>query len=351
MLDNGTPIRNEGGDICRLSGTARDITERKEAEQRALRAQRIESIGTLASGIAHDLNNAMAPVFMGIGVIRPVIPAHMAWMLDTMQASAQHGADLVRQLLTFGKGIAGERIAVQPQHLLKEMQKIVRSTFPPNILLQVKLAKPPRAVLGDPTQLHQVLLNLCINARDAMPEGGTLTLETANLNADEAYCSTQPEAKPGPYVVVRVADTGTGIPPEVLGRIFEPFFSTKGPGKGTGLGLATVMNIVKSHGGFIQVQSKPGQGSTFSVGLPATAASDGAQSGAKVAAEFEGRGETVLVVEDEPLVRETIRWLLEKMNLKVVLAADGVEALVCAAEHRANLSLVIADVYMPYMDG
>ena len=351
VLDSRTPTRNKAGRVYRLSGTARDITERKEAEQRTLRAQRIESIGTLASGIAHDLNNALAPVLMGVSVIRPTVPPQMTWMLNAMEASARHGADLVRQLLTFGKGIAGERIQVQPQRLLKEMQQIVSSTFPQNILLQVKLAKPHRAVLGDPTQLHQVLLNLCINARDAMPDGGTLTLETTNLDADVAYCSTQSEAKPGPYVIMHVADTGTGIPPEIMDHIFEHFFSTKEPGEGTGLGLATVMNIVKSHSGFIQIQSKVGQGTTFSIALPATTASESAQIDATAPTGFQGHGETVLVVDDEPLVRETIGCLLKMQNFTVLLAADGVEVLVSAAEHRAAIRLVIMDLRMPHMDG
>jgi CheY-like chemotaxis protein len=232
------------------------------------------------------------------------------------------------------------------------MEKLMCGTFPKNIELQTSAAKDLRTVLGDATQLHQVLLNLCVNARDAMPSGGTLTLAAENVEIDATYAREVPEAKPGHYVVWRVTDTGAGIPPEILDRIFEPFFTTKGLDKGTGLGLSTVIGIVKSHGGFVQVYSAPGQGSTFAVYLPAY----GADAGDtflldKVATTFRGNGETILVVDDEAAVREVMRKVLTGLNFKVLTVANGTEALLQVAERRAELRLVITDLHMPRMDG
>ncbi|HEU5070570.1 MAG TPA: PAS domain S-box protein [Verrucomicrobiae bacterium] len=334
-----------------LLGTGLDISERKNAERQMLRAQRMESIGALASGIAHDLNNALAPVMMGLSLLRENARPDATVMLDTMEASAKRGADMVRQLLTFGKGVEGRRLLLQPRHLLKEMEKIIKSTFPKNILLQTNVGRQVDTVLGDPTQLHQVLLNLCVNARDAMPEGGTLILEVANVAVDEAYSVTGEGAKPGRYVVWRVTDTGEGIPPEVLEHMFEPFFTTKSPDKGTGLGLSTVIGIVRSHGGFIQVNTKVGQGSSFSVFLPAQSPGSDTEKMTRADVEFHGHGETVLVVEDDASVRRVTCAILERLRFKVITAADGAEALVRAAENQAALSLVITDAHMPHMDG
>ena len=351
VLDNGTPIRNEAGEIVRVSGVARDITERKRAERQALRTQRLESIGTLAGGVAHDLNNALAPIMMATQMLRMRYPGE-AKMIDIVAASARRGADMVRQLLTFAKGVEGERLLIQPQHLLKEMEKIIKGTFPKNIELRTSFPDKLQTVLGDSTQLHQVLLNLCVNARDAMPKGGTLTLAAENVEIDATYASAVPEAKPGRYVVWRVTDTGTGIPPAIVDRIFEPFFTTKGLDKGTGLGLSTVIGIVKSHGGFIQVYSTPGQGSTFAVYLPTEGSSKGDTAFlTKAGVTFQGNGETILVVDDEPAVREVTRAVLTKLNFTVLTASDGTDALIQVAEHRAELRVVITDLHMPQMDG
>ncbi len=335
----------------RFIAIARDITERKRVESQLLRTQRLESIGNLAGGVAHDLNNALAPILMAIELLRDQNPESED-LIETIATSAQRGADMVRQLLTFAKGTSGERVLIEPLRLFKEMEKIIKSTFPKSIELRANYAKGVQSIKGDATQLHQILLNLCVNARDAMPNGGVLTLEIENKEIDAAYASSVPEAKPGQYVVWRVMDTGTGIPPEVIERIFEPFFSTKGPDKGTGLGLSTVIGIVKGHGGFARVYSVLGQGSTFSIYLP----SGGSQNGdtmtlAKVEASFRGQGETILVVDDEPAVRQVARAVLSALNFKVITAADGTEALMHVAEKRTELRLVITDLHMPNMDG
>jgi PAS domain S-box-containing protein len=352
-LDNRlVPIKNATGEVESILGISRDITEHKQVEGQRLRTQRLESIGTLAGGVAHDLNNALAPILMATELLRLEFPDTAVSYLDVIQAGAQRGAAMVKQLLTFAKGVEGERLLVQPKHLLKEMEKLIRSTFPKNIQLQTRYAKDLRTILGDTTQLHQVLLNLCVNARDAMPEGGTLTLEAENMEIETVYADALMEAKPGHYVVWRVKDTGTGIPPEILDRIFEPFFSTKGPGKGTGLGLSTLIGIVKSHGGFVRVYSVPGKGSTFGVYLPA-AASDADDTALPTETDmtFRGHGETILVVDDEAAVRNILRAALTKLNFKVLTASDGTAALAQVTEQSAKLRAVITDLHMPHMDG
>jgi PAS domain S-box-containing protein len=346
------PIKNATGEVESILGISRDITEHKQVEGQRLRTDRLESIGTLAGGVAHDLNNALAPILMATELLRLEFPDTAATYLDLIQAGAQRGAAMVKQLLTFAKGVEGERLLVQPKHLLKEMEKLIRSTFPKNIQLQTRYAKDLRTILGDTTQLHQVLLNLCVNARDAMPEGGTLTLEADNMELETVYADAIMEAKPGHYVVWRVKDTGTGIPPEILDRIFEPFFTTKGPGKGTGLGLSTIIGIAKSHGGFVRVYSVPGKGSTFAVYLPAYGSdADDIALLTKTDMTFRGHGETILVVDDEASVRNVLRAVLTKLNFKVLTASDGTAALVQVTEQQAKLRVVITDLHMPHMDG
>jgi PAS domain S-box-containing protein len=350
VMSSGTPIRNAGGEIVRIGGIAKDMTDRKRVEGQMLRTQRLESIGTLAGGVAHDLNNALAPILMSVELLKMEYP-DASKLIDMVETSAKRGADMVRQLLTFAKGVEGARLLIQPLHLLKEMEKIIKGTFPKDIQLRTAYNGPLQTILGDTTQLHQVLLNLCVNARDAMPNGGTLTLEAENAEIDAAYASSMPEAKPGSYVVWRVTDSGTGIPPEILERIFEPFFSTKGPEKGTGLGLSTVIGIVQSHGGFIRVYSVPGQGTTFAVYLPADGGKTEALDQERVPDAFRGNGELVLVADDEPAVRQAARAVLTALNFKVITAADGTEALIHVAEKRAELRAVLTDLHMPHMDG
>jgi PAS domain S-box-containing protein len=329
----------------------RDITERQETERRLLRSQRLESIGTLAGGIAHDLNNALAPILMSTSLLREGASQENVAMLDLIETSAQRGAAMVRQLLTFAKGIDGQRILLQPRHLLREMEKIIKSTFPKDIQLQVQVARDGSQVLGDATQLHQVLLNLCVNARDAMPEGGTLKLEATSIEVDPVLAGSVEGAKPGRYVIIRVIDSGMGIPPEIIDRIFDPFFTTKGPEKGTGMGLSTVLGIVRSHGGFIRVESKPSLGAAFSVYLPLAQGKKGDTETIRRPTDFHGNGELLLLIDDDTAVRNSVAMLLERLNFRVLASASGHDALVTFAQRRQEISVVLCDLQMPHMDG
>ncbi|MDZ4403445.1 PAS domain S-box protein [Prosthecobacter sp.] len=327
-----------------------NLAERKKMEHLALRSQRMEAVGTLSGGVAHDLNNALAPIMMGVELLRMRYPAE-SQIVDMFETSAKRGADMVRQLLTFAKGAEGERVVLQVERLIKELENLMMSSFPKNIQLVIKCEPELPTVLGDATQLHQILLNLCVNARDAMPRGGTLTLEARRAEVDAAFASSVPDAKPGQYLALRVQDTGAGIPQEIIDRIFDPFFTTKEPDKGTGLGLSTVMGLVKSHGGFLQVSSQPEIGSTFTAYLPANTAGIDAELETKVPTEFHGREETILLVDDEAGVREMARAVLQRLNFKPLIATDGVDGLLLAVQHSTELRAIVTDFHMPHMDG
>lgn len=329
-----------------------DITERKNLEQRFLRAQRMESIGTLAGGIAHDLNNVLAPVLMSIELLKEDLSAEERnQVLATIEASTNRGAEMVRQVLAFARGVEGERTAVDVTRVLTDIETFVRDTFMKAISVQTVIADALPPVLGDLTQLHQVMVNLCVNARDAMPTGGTLTLQASVEQLGARDVGPYPGARPGPYVVVRVTDTGEGMSPEVLDRIFDPFFTSKPVGKGTGLGLSTSLAIVKSHGGFIRVDSEVARGSVFTVYLPVQAG--GAATVAAVAAPAlaRGHGELILVVDDEaPLLRMT-GLVLESFGYRTLLAASGDEAIALFTAHRDEIRVVFTDMTMPGKDG
>ena len=247
-----------------------DITERKKLEAQFLRAQRLETIGALAGGIAHDLGNMLTPILIGTEALANDLSGNTSRkMLQTMHASARHGLDMIKQILAFARGVGGEPTVLNIRTLLDEMQELARETFPRSIRTEVHSSPQLFPVLGNPTQLRQVLLNLCVNARDAMPTGGSLKLVADNAVLENKVTPLQTEPVSGPHVMITVSDTGHGIEPHVLQKIFEPFFTTKEPDKGTGLGLSTVQGIVKSHGGFLDVVSEVGKGTTFSVFLPA----------------------------------------------------------------------------------
>jgi PAS domain S-box-containing protein len=347
-----TLVRNEQDQPQSVFAINTDITEKKQLEAQFLRAQRLESIGALASGIAHDLNNVLAPILIGAPLLRGMITDQTArHLLKTMETSAQRGADIVRQVLTFARGVEGERVPVQPRHLLAEMEKLAAETFPKDIRLESDAAADLWPVLGDATQLHQALMNLCINARDAMPGGGVLTLQAANIVLSKEAAEKIPGAQPGSFVCLRVTDTGTGIPPEIEAKIFEPFFTTKGVGKGTGLGLSTVLGIVHSHGGFVRVASKVGQGSTFELFLPATTTEQMAVKSATATPWPRAHGEGILVVDDEAAVREVARQALTEFGYRVITTGGGVEALKIFRDRRQEIQLVLTDMMMPEMDG
>ncbi len=331
-----------------------DITERKKLESQFLRSQRMESIGALAGGIAHDLNNILTPLLVSVQVLKEKITDDDGkTLLEALETNVQRGAGLVKQVLAFGRGMGGERIAVNPKHIAREIKQIVRETFPKSVEFEFHSAPGLWTITGDPTQLHQVLLNLCVNARDAMPNGGKLSLGMENVTFDEVYVGMNPEAKAGPYVVITVADTGMGMSREVQNKIFDPFFTTKELGKGTGLGLSTTLTIVKGHGGFIHCNSVPGKGTTFEVYLSANPAALAAES--SVAAETSrlprGHNELVLVVDDEETIRKLAKRTLERFGYRVLLAADGAEAVALYANQQQEIAAIITDMVMPVMDG
>lgn len=337
------------GKECR--GVMVDVTERKLLEEKLRRGQRMEAIGTLASGIAHDLNNILTPITMGSGLLMDSLAVpHDRELMKIIQTSAERGANIIRQLLTFSRGITGARAAVQLHHLLAEMLGIMHETFPRNITLENHADSDLLPVMGDATQLHQVIMNLCVNARDAMPEGGILKLAARTVELGDDAVRAHPAAKPGPHVAITVADTGEGIPQEIIERIFDPFFTTKAVGKGTGLGLSTVSGIVRSHAGIVTVESAPGKGTTFTVYLPvaARAASNVTASANALPRE---RGQLILVVDDEETIRQTTQRLLEQHGYKVVTAGNGTEAIAMFQQHRAGVKLVLTDLMMPMMDG
>ena len=347
----GEAILDVSGCLRRIQGALQDITDRKRIELQFLRSQRIESIGTLAGGVAHDLNNVLAPILMSISLLKmDETDDHRRETLSTIESCAKRGADMVRQVLSFARGVEGQRLPVDLPQLVKELMKIVRDTFPKNIRLGTETQQALFPLNGDPTQLHQVLLNLCVNARDAMPSGGTLSLKTSNEVLDEQFVSLYPEAKPGPYVKILVEDSGYGVPPEALEKIFDPFFTTKEFGKGTGLGLSTSLVIVRSHGGFMRVESEPGKGTRFCVYLPASEGSVAATNGG-VDEPPRGRGELILVVDDEASVRNITMQTLKAYDYQVLVATDGAEAVAIFAMHRNEIALVITDMVMPIMDG
>jgi PAS domain S-box-containing protein len=329
-----------------------DITERKKLESQLYRAQRLESIGQLASGIAHDLNNILAPLVMVAPLLRTEIRSpEILRLVDILEGNTKRGVEVVKQILTFSRGLKAGKGLVPARPLLKEIINVLDETFPKSIAVQSSIPEDLWMVEGDATQLHQVLMNLCVNARDAMPDGGTLTLAAENVVVDDLYASMSPGAKPGSYTVWLVADTGMGIPPEILDRIFDPFFTTKEPGKGTGLGLSTVLGIIRSHGGFIKVESRVGKGTQFRVYLPAQVGAQAPPEPGEAEPPPSGRGETILVVDDEEGVRLLTKKILEKHGYQVLLASEGSEAVVAYAQHGGEVQAVVTDLMMPLMDG
>jgi two-component system cell cycle sensor histidine kinase/response regulator CckA len=330
-----------------------DITEQKKLKQQLLRTQRLESIGTLAGGIAHDLNNALAPILMSVELLREKLPDdRSSHLLDVLAHSAQHGASLVRQVLAFARGVEGERAELQLRHIIRDVVQLVGETIPRSITIRSEAPADLWPLRGDATQLSQILVNLCVNARDAMPKGGQLTIRAQNLVVDDALARAHSGASPGPHVVLSVADTGAGIAPEIMDRIFDPFFTTKPVGKGTGLGLSTVLGLVRSHGGFLQVQSQVGEGTEFRLHFPAAVVAPAAAVVAvPVADRPRGSGQLVLVIDDEPAVRNVLRALLENYGYRTLVAANGTDGIALYRERSTEIALVITDLMMPAMQG
>jgi PAS domain S-box-containing protein len=346
-------VRDEQGAPRSVLEIDTDITERRRFEQQLYRAQRLESLGTLSGGIAHDLNNLLAPILMGVELIEHAAPNEsVREVLRTIERSAKRGSDLVKQVLAFSRGIEGARVPVLVADLLRELRSIVESSFPKNIELRFDVAPRMWPVQGDLTQLSQVLLNLAVNARDAMPQGGHLAVRARNLELADERVSGLGTLGPGRYVVLEVVDDGSGISAENLERIFDPFFTTKPLGKGTGLGLSTVLGIVRSHGGVVEVESQLGQGTTFRLNLPASVPElELGPQGGRDAQAARGQGQLLLLVDDEPAIRELAQRTLERAGYRVLTAAHGAEGLAVFASHRQEVQLVITDLMMPVMDG
>lgn len=330
-----------------------DLTEKKSLESQVRRNQRVEHIGLLASGIAHDMNNVLTPIMASLEMLKQSLSDEKSLKrIAMLETSAHRGKALMEQILLFARGQEGEMNPMDLRDVVKDIATLIEQTFPKNIALEVRFAPDLPLVLGDSTQLHQVLLNLVVNARDAMSDGGKLAISLApvSLSAEEARANI--DARPGEYLLLVVSDSGSGIPQEILDKIFDPFFTTKPEGKGTGLGLSTVLSIIRSHKGFLTVESEVGKGSTFKIYLP-VAADDSSQELVSVGETpaDKGAGETILVVDDDEAVGEVAVELLQGAGYSTFLAKNGEEALAIYAEHRAAIRLVLTDMVMPKMDG
>lgn len=329
-----------------------DVTEFKQTRPETLRAQRLDNIGALACGIAHDLNNVLAPVLIGADVLESTCQLQSQLdMVRMIRTSAQRGSQIVKQVLQFVRGEEGAKVPVDVKGLVSDVAEVMRSTLPKNVEFEVSADVDGGYVLGEPTELQQVLLNLCINARDAMPQGGKLKLAVERVVTDDVFARMAPGAKADAYMVFSVRDGGCGIPKENMERIFEPHFTTKNVGNGTGLGLATVRGIIQSHGGFVRCESVVRKGSAFFACLPAIEETEAGHAAIPELPEIRGSGELLLVVDDEPLIGELCRGVLETHGYRSVVATDGIEALTLFGQHRGEIRAVISDIAMPYMDG
>ncbi|TAE58590.1 MAG: PAS domain S-box protein [Nostocales cyanobacterium] len=329
-----------------------DITKKKQLEDQFYRTQRLQSIGTLAGGIAHDLNNILSPILTSAQLIKGKFaqdPERHLQMLNIIENNARRGSALVKQVLSFAKGIKGERTTVQVKHLITEILNFAKKTFPKSITFSSQIPEHLATVFGDSTQLYQVLMNLVVNARDAMPDGGNLTIVAENMFIDEVYSQMHIEAKTGHYIVISVSDTGVGIPPEILEQIFERFFTTKEIDSGSGFGLSTVEEIVTNHNGFLTVDSEVGKGSIFKVFLPAVQSPE-----LPTLEEFDitpSNGELILIVDDEPEIVDVTKIILENNNYRILTASNGIEAIAIYQQYQQKISVVLMDMMMPDMDG
>jgi PAS domain S-box-containing protein len=352
VLSRWTLVRRPDGSPRSILVVASDQTDQVALEAQLMRAQRLESLGVLAGGVAHDLNNVLAPIMMASTGLRDyVVDREAETLLDTIDTCAKRGAGVVRQILTFARGIAGERGALQPRHLIRETESIVRETFPKSIQVDTVVEPKPWSVMADATQMQQLLMNLCVNARDAMPGHGTLTLGCENVRLDAGLPSALPPLQAGLYVAFHVSDTGTGIAPDVVNRMFEPFFSTKPASHGTGLGLSTVLGIAKGHGGGLTVRTQSGSGTTFTVFLPAHPEVQTDPTPEEQTPPPSGRGELVLLAEDEASIRKLVETSLRRRGYQVLATRNGREALEVFEKEHERIAIVLTDFSMPVMDG
>ncbi len=347
-----SPVKDASGKIVNFVAVKRDITEHLELSKQLFQAQKMEAVGTLAGGVAHDFNNILQ-VALGYSELilgdEGLSQRHKADLRKINEASSR-GADLVQRLLTFSRKSEVKPVPLNLNHRVTELRKMLERTVPKMIEIQLLLAEDLATINADATQMDQILMNLAVNARDAMPEGGRLVIETANVVLDEDYAASHLNAKPGHYVLLTIADTGTGMDKETLEHIFEPFYTTKGVGEGTGLGLAMVYGIVQQHGGHVRCYSEPGEGTTFRVYFPALVSDKEPEE--KIARSMpRGGSETILLVDDEDMIRDLCSRILAKSGYSVITARNGKEALELYIAQRDRISLVILDLIMPQMGG
>jgi two-component system, cell cycle sensor histidine kinase and response regulator CckA len=347
--DRGFPVRNTAGEVYRIVGTAEDITERKRLEAQFRQSQKMEGIGQLAGGVAHDFNNILAVIQMQSELLKTSdgLSADQSEFADEIGVTVQRASALTRQLLLFSR-----REVFQPRDLdlsesITNTVKMLNRILGETVQIQLKLASQPMFIHADAGMMDQVLLNLTVNARDAMPNGGQLVIETSGVEFDEFAASQTAQARPGSFVCLSVSDSGCGIPPEVLPKIFEPFFTTKEVGKGTGLGLATLFGIVQQHEGWVGVYSEVGHGTTFRIYLPRLARNAGAKSSQPAVTAMHGGKETILLAEDDPSLRISVRKILSHLGYRILEAPTGVKALEVWKQNRNDVRLLLTDLVMP----
>jgi PAS domain S-box-containing protein len=353
VLETANAVWDQRGNVVMYRGIMRDVTKQRQLERQFIQAQKMESVGTLAGGIAHDFNNILniiqgnASLMTGGGEESN----KRGIRIDNIIRATERGANLVRQLLTFARKTQIERQAVQVHELIQETTRLLEETFPKAIEVALHLQSDSPMIIGDPTQLHQVFLNLCVNSRDAMPNGGTLTIETTSVSG-RSIRKKFPAARSERYILISVNDTGTGMDEQTRKRMFDPFFTTKEGAKGTGLGLAVVMGVIEGHGGFVEVESAVGVGSKFRIFLPVLEQGAGAavKVGGQVAAA-PGGTETILLVEDEPILKNMLCECLQEKGYTIFAVGDGQEALNIFGVHAKDISLLLTDLDMPKFDG
>jgi two-component system, cell cycle sensor histidine kinase and response regulator CckA len=351
-----TLVTNQAGDPESILFINTDVTEKKKLEAQILHTQRMESIGTLAGGVAHNLNNSLTPILLAMGVLREkALNLESRAIIEKVESSVKYSATLVKQLLAFARGADGHHSELDLRLLVSDAGKFLRQTLPADVNLELQINDDLWPVIGNVTQLRQVLHNLCLNARDAMPGGGRINIFTQNLMVSETIKPSLPEATLDAYAIIAVSDTGAGIRPENMARIFDPFFTTKEFGKGIGLGLSTVQGIVKGHHGFITVNSIMGQGTIFRIYLPALPSrakpAFSGPSDITSASLPVGHGEELLLIDDDPGIREVVSHILEKYNYRVTTASVGLDGLEAFRSRQDEIKLVITDLHMPGMSG
>jgi PAS domain S-box-containing protein len=333
------PLCNKSGQLKSFLCINTDITEKKKLEEQLFRSQRIDSIGKLAAGIAHDINNLLYPILIAIETLRAKLSdEEMQTFLGLLKVNTERGIALVNQILSFAKGFDGAKTTFQPKYIIREISEILKETLPKSTQLKTTIADELWTIDGDATQISQVLINLCVNARDAMPDGGLLTIKAENI-----FISKKINGKSGRFVLITVTDTGTGISGDILDDIFTPFFTTKGRDKGTGLGLSTVLEIVNRHGGFIDINSQVGSGTEFKTYIPISESELTNEEEPVESALPNGDGEMILIVEAEVTMRLAIKVALEALSYKIITAANATEAINLYAQNRDTIKAVVAD--------